>query len=309
MSGHFGLNLGLVQRSKGQTAVERSAYQRRGAARLADGSVVNYSDRGDHVAHFVLAPDGAPAWATDCKQLWIKAAAAEKRADAQEARLLELSLPRALTREDWIALARRVARVLVKRGMVVQVDIHNPLASDGQPNPHAHLMITMREIKDGKFAEKKARHWNKEFYGKAALIRRDMAEVLNRYCRERGVDYQADPRSNAERGLPPAEVRLPRWNVLHYKRTGQKTRALEQRDRERAAKAKIARLQAECQEIERELALTYAEAQRFTSASRPMNSASLGVITAQARLSVSPETAPASSAPVDVEPIDPRYGP
>ena len=111
MSGYFGVNLGLVQRSKGQTAIERSAYQRRGSARLADGSVVNYSDREDHVAHFVLAPDGAPAWATDCKQLWIKAAAAEKRADAQEARLLELSLPRALTREDFERRATGTRRI------------------------------------------------------------------------------------------------------------------------------------------------------------------------------------------------------
>jgi hypothetical protein len=239
--------------------MERSLYQLRGSARLPDGSLVDYSDRTDHVAHFIVAPDDAPAWATDWQELWTRAAAAETRANAQEARLIELSLPRALAREDWIEIARRVARALAKRGMVVQVDIHCATASDGGLNPHVHFMLTMREIKNGKFAQKKARHWNQEFYGKASVIRRDMAEVLNRYCQKRGVDYHADHRSNLERGLTPAEVRLPRWNVLHYKRTGKKTPALERRDQERAAKAEIARLEAEGREVGRKLELARTE--------------------------------------------------
>jgi hypothetical protein len=66
VSSHFGFKIGLVQRSKGQKAVKRSAYQCRGSARLSDDSVVDYSDRGDdHVAHFIVAPEGAPAWALD----------------------------------------------------------------------------------------------------------------------------------------------------------------------------------------------------------------------------------------------------
>jgi MobA/MobL family len=72
----------------------------------------------------------------------MRATAAEKHANAQEARLIELSLPRALVRENWIELARRVGRQLVKKGMVVQVDIHCPLACDGLPNPHLHIMAT-----------------------------------------------------------------------------------------------------------------------------------------------------------------------
>jgi hypothetical protein len=239
--------------------MERCLYQLRGSARLTDGSVVDYSDRTDHVAHFIVAPDDAPAWATDWKELWTRAAAAETRANAQEARLIELSLPRALARKDWIEIARRVAKALAKRGMVVQVDIHCSIASDGGLNPHVHFMLTMREIKNGQFAQNKARHWNREFYGKASVIRRDMAEVLNQYCQKRGVDYHADPRSNLERGLAPAEVHLPRWTVRHYKRTGKKTPALERRDRERAARAELARLEAECRKVERELELAWAD--------------------------------------------------
>ena len=266
MSGFFGFRLGVVQRSKAQTAVGRSAYQRRGAARLGNDSVVDYSDRDDHIAHFVLAPEGAPVWTTDSEKLWERAAAAEKRADAQEARTIEISFPRALVSEDWIKLALLLGHVLIRHGMVVQIDIHCPLACDGLPNPHAHLLVTMREIDDCGFAKLKARHWNRLFHGKASALRRDWARVLNEYCRERGVDYHADHRSNAERGLPAAEVRLPHWNLLRYKRTGQKTEALEKRDRERTAKAEVVRLEAECKKIEGErqwLAMKISSAQNF----------------------------------------------
>jgi hypothetical protein len=75
-----------------------------------------------------------------------------------------------------------------------------------------------------------------------------MAAVLNQHCSNRNIDYRADHRSNAERGPPAAEPRLPRWNFHHYKRTGKKTSALEGRDRERAARGQIARLENECKE-------------------------------------------------------------
>jgi hypothetical protein len=158
----------------------------------------------------MLAPAEAPDWARDPKQFWRRAAAAEKRADAQEARLLELSIPRGLSRADWTDIARKLALVLVAHGMVVQVDIHCPTASDGDEHPHLHFMLSMRELKDGKFAAKKARHWNRLFHGKAAALRQQMADFLNAYCKKKGVAYEADPRSNAVRGLPTAEMSLPR---------------------------------------------------------------------------------------------------
>ncbi|CAN5218678.1 hypothetical protein BH11PSE4_BH11PSE4_18960 [soil metagenome] len=127
-------------------------------------------------------------------------------------------------------------------------------------------MATMREIVDGEFSRKKARHWNKIFHGVAKAFRYKMAEMLNEFCRTNGVDCQIDPRSNAERGLPPAEVRLPHWHILHYKRTGQKTPAMEQRDTERAARSEVARLEAEFAELERELEIARAEAEAIAAA-------------------------------------------
>ena len=163
MIGSLGFNMGLVQRSRGGNALRHSAYVCGGSARLADGSVVDFSARNEVVATFVMKPEGSPAWAADCTQLWKNAVAAEKRADAQEARLLELTIPRSIPREYWVELAQHIARPFAIHGMFVQVGIHCPMASDGLPNPHVHFMATMREIVDGAFSHKKARHWNKIF--------------------------------------------------------------------------------------------------------------------------------------------------
>jgi len=253
MVSSLGFDMGLVQRSRGGDALRHSAYVCGGSARLANRSVVDFSTRNDVVAAFVMGPEGAPAWIADCSQLWKRAVAAEKRANAQEARLFELTIPRSIPKEYWEELARHVARAFVAEGMVVQVGIHCPLASDGDINPHAHFMATMREIVDGEFSPTKARHWNKIFHGAAKAFRAKIAEMLNNFCRMKGVDCQVDARSNVARGLPPAEVRLPHWHTLHYKRTGQKTKSMEQRDKERAARAEVARLEEECRKLERDL--------------------------------------------------------
>jgi hypothetical protein len=255
MSSFFNFSLGIVQRSRGGSAVLRSTYQARGSTTLANRTFVDYSDRGGHIATLMLAPSGSPAWARDREEFWRRAAAAEKRANAQEARLLEIALPRGLSRADWIDIASRLARVFVGKGMVVQVDVHCTTARDGGEHPHAHFMLSMRELKDDGFAVKKARHWNKLFFGKAGALRKDMASFLNEYCKRKGVAYEADPRSNAERGLAPPEPTIPRWNFLFHKRTGKKTSWLEHRDREREARAAIAKLEKECAELERMIAI------------------------------------------------------
>jgi hypothetical protein len=95
---------------------------------------------------------------------------------------------------------------------------------------------------------------NRLFFGKAKALRKDIASFLNEYCKRKGVAYEADPRSNAERGLPPPEPTIPRWNILFHKRTGKKTAWLERRDREREARAAIAALEQECAELERMIA-------------------------------------------------------
>jgi ATP-dependent exoDNAse (exonuclease V) alpha subunit len=89
---------------------------------------------------------------------------AEKRADAQLAREVEITLPRELTKEQQIDLVRSFVRdEFVSKGMVADIGIHRPSASDGEEQPHAHVMLTMRPLDSGTatgFAATKERDWN-----------------------------------------------------------------------------------------------------------------------------------------------------
>jgi hypothetical protein len=252
---HFRCEFDVVQRSRGGCARHMSAYQSRGRFTPPNGKTVDYSSRGDHVATIMLTPADAPAWARDPNGYWRRAALAEKRWDAQEARIILLSLPRGLSRAQWEDIARKVGITFVKHGLVVQVDIHCTTASDGGENPHLHFLISMRALHAGLFAAKKDRYFNSRFHARAQVLRAEFAEFLNAYCNRVGVAYHADSRSNADRRLPLAEPNLPRWNFSVFKLTGKKTALLQQRDRERALRTRIASLEAECQELERKISL------------------------------------------------------
>jgi hypothetical protein len=133
--------------------------------------------------------------------------------------------------------------------MVVQGDIHAPLAADDDPNPHVHLVAALRRIEGDGFSSRKAREWNAMFLGQAKKIRMQIAESLNAFCARHGVDYRADPRSNHERGLPAPEATLPRWNTEMAKRTGRRTRWLKERDAARAARHRLTALESTLESI------------------------------------------------------------
>jgi hypothetical protein len=133
--------------------------------------------------------------------------------------------------------------------MVVQADIHAPPAADDNPNGHVHLAGTMRRIENDGFSLHKARDWNALFLGQAKKIRVQIAEILNAFCAEHGVDYRADPRSNRERGLPAPEVTLPRWNIEMANRTGRRTKWMMVRDAERTARHQLAALESTLESI------------------------------------------------------------
>jgi hypothetical protein len=63
-------------------------------------------------------------------------------------REIEVSIPRELNDEQRVALVREfVANTLGERHAYTWA-IHNPLASDGREQPHAHIMFTER-VNDG----------------------------------------------------------------------------------------------------------------------------------------------------------------
>lgn len=140
---------------------------------------------------------------------------------------------------------RALATPFVKAGMVLQVDIHALPSSTGVLNLHAHFLMTLRRIEGGEFSTRKPRDWNRMFYRDPRQLRADLAAILTAFCAQHGVSFEADARSNAEKGLPPPEMTIPRWNVLAFRRSGKRTTWMRQIDREREAKRQLAEMEGE----------------------------------------------------------------
>lgn len=157
----YHLSAKVIGRKSGRSSVAAAAY--RTAERLQDnrqGIEHDYRRKGGVVHTEIVAPRNAPDWMFDRQQLWNAVEAIEKRKDAQLAREVEVALPRELDRSERLDLLRGfVQREFVDRGMIADVAVHEARARDGQSQPHAHIMLTMREL-TGEVFGKKDREWN-----------------------------------------------------------------------------------------------------------------------------------------------------
>jgi len=198
----------VIGRSAGRSAVASAAY--RAAERLHDDKLDrdhDYTAKAGVVHREIMLPDGAPERWRDRATLWNEVEAGEKRRDAQLARDMEISLPRELGQAEAVRLARDFVREqFVDRGMVADLAVHWTTASDGEVQPHAHVMLTMREVVPGREGHpeegafgKKVVDWN----GTALLRewRERWAELANERLCELGHDVRVDHRSYAEQGI------------------------------------------------------------------------------------------------------------
>ncbi len=138
----------VISRANGSSAVASAAY--RAAERLHDdrlGRDHDFSNKAGVVHSEILAPEGAPERLNDRATLWNEVEAGEKRKDAQLAREVEFSIPREMSEKQGVSLARDfVDKQFVERGMVADLNVHWDKAKDGTPKPHAHVMLSMREV-------------------------------------------------------------------------------------------------------------------------------------------------------------------
>lgn len=157
----YHLSAKVISRAGGRSSVAAAAY--RSGGRLRDnrqGVEHDYSRKGGVVHTEILAPETAPDWMQDRDQLWNAVEAVERRRDAQLAREIEIALPRELGPGARLELIRGfVQRAFVDRGMVADLAVHEGIARDGHGQPHAHVMLTMRELTGEGFG-KKDRSWN-----------------------------------------------------------------------------------------------------------------------------------------------------
>jgi Ti-type conjugative transfer relaxase TraA len=190
----------LISRASGRSAVAAAAY--RSAERLHDerlGRAHDFTAKTGVVHSEILLPEGAPERWRDRATLWNEVEVGERRRDAQLARDVEVALPRELSRAEAVALARDFVREeFVSRGMVADLNVHWGVGADGEAQPHAHVLLTMRRVEGDGFGPKE-RDWN----SRELLTgwRGRWAELANARLHELGHDARIDHRSLAAQGI------------------------------------------------------------------------------------------------------------
>jgi len=190
----------VVSRANGSSAVASAAY--RSASELHDDRLNrdhDFSNKAGVIHSEVMLPEGAPERLNDRTTLWNEVEAGEKRKDAQLAREVEFSIPREMNEKQGVALARDfVKKQFVDRGMVADLNVHWDKAKDGTPKPHAHVMMTMRDVGPEGFG-KKNRDWN------STELLKDWREAWSAHVNERmaelGLEGRIDHRSYEAQGI------------------------------------------------------------------------------------------------------------
>jgi Ti-type conjugative transfer relaxase TraA len=190
----------VISRANGSSAVASAAY--RSAERLHDDRLDrdhDFTNKSGVVHSEVMLPDGAPERLGDRSTLWNEAEATELRKDAQLSREVEFAIPRELSKQQGIDLARDFVREeFVEKGMIADLNVHWDIGADGLTKPHAHVMLTMREVGEDGFG-KKGRDWNK-----TELVqewRERWADHVNEHLASLDIEARIDHRSLADQGI------------------------------------------------------------------------------------------------------------
>lgn len=179
----------------------------------------------------ILLPTNAPPELGERKNLWNSVELFEKQKDAQLARDIEIALPVELDRKAQLELVRAyVNDTFVSVGMCADFALHDK----GKGNLHAHVLLTLRPLKeDGTWGEKCRKEydldengqrirsesgaykshrvdstdWNDR--GKAELCRSAWADYVNRSLEQNGIKERVDHRSYKRQGIdkiPPVPL-------------------------------------------------------------------------------------------------------
>jgi Ti-type conjugative transfer relaxase TraA len=186
----YHLSAKVVSRAKGQSVVAAAAYRASEALHDERYGLTHDYTRKQGVEHSeILLPEGAPEWMADRQTLWNAVEQHEKRKDSQLARELEIGLPIELTHDENVELVRDYVKThFVSKGMVADFSVHE----DDPNNPHAHILLTMREATAEGFGPK-VRSWN----AKADLLkwRETWAETANEHLAQASHAVRIDHRT------------------------------------------------------------------------------------------------------------------
>ncbi|AME09157.1 MobA/MobL protein [Gemella sp. oral taxon 928] len=217
----------IVARSKGHSVIAKAAYNARD--KLQDeyyGKTHDYSKKTDLVFSKIFLPEHIPKEFSNREYLWNEVEKIEKSKNSQLARNLLFELPRELNDEDRIKLISEfIEENFTSKGMIADCNIHNPMASDNEEQPHAHILLTLREmdekgkwkpksrkeyildengekvkLKSGNYKSRKVNlnDWNEP--DKAKEWRENFSKKANEYLARNNIDKRIDPRTFEEQG-------------------------------------------------------------------------------------------------------------
>lgn len=185
----------IISRSKGRSSVAAAAYRSRSII-IDDrqGLTFDYSHKRDLAFSEIILPENAPERFNDRETLWNEVENKERRRDAQLAREIEVALPSELNLSQQIELTREYIKDnFTSKGMIADYSIHHL-----KNNPHAHIMLTTREVSRDGF-KGKVRDWNNKKY----LLdwRKKWADKTNEKLLSAGYDTRIDHRNFREIGI------------------------------------------------------------------------------------------------------------
>lgn len=191
----YHLSIKVISRNTGRSSVGASAY--RAGEKIKneyDGVIHNYSKRKDVIYKKILLPQNAPTEYKKREVLWNEVEKAEKRINSRTAREIEVALPIELNEKEQIKLIENyVKNNFVNNGMCADICIHSK-----ENNPHAHIMLTTREVTKNGFTIKN-RTWDKK--ENIEVWRKNWADEINTFLRENNINEKVDHRSFERQGI------------------------------------------------------------------------------------------------------------
>lgn len=193
----YRLEMQNVSRSDGVSSVAKAAYRHRSVMidhRTGEIHGEKSLDRDDLVYAEILRPENTPACLhVPSEVLWNIVEQKERRANSRTAKEFKITLPNDLSNEQNIALMKDfLLNHFVDKGIICDFVLHN---DKDNKNPHAHVMITTREITPNGFG-KKVRSWDEE--KTLHDWRKQWAKTQNKHLKNAGLKSRVSHRTLEE---------------------------------------------------------------------------------------------------------------
>lgn len=233
MASYF-LHVKTFSRGKGSSVTKAAAY--RSGERIRDersGAVYDYTERTD-VAHaeIVLQADYAGRtdmdWARNRRTLWNAVQQSGRNWNSRLAREVLVHLPPEMTREQRVALVRRLSLELADRyRSAVDFAVHEPRPQADQRHHHAHILMTARQVGPGGIGARTTlelsgteRHDRGlgPSLGELLWLRERWAQISNEALREAGLSARIDHRSYKAQGINREPKPLMAQSIVYSER-------------------------------------------------------------------------------------------